>query len=129
MQSLVRSLSRQSGFTAVEFVVVVGIVAVSVALILPALQRAREAARGDQCKHNLKQLGVALHSYHDTHERFPYSTTWSTCGPSDPHVGHTWNEFLFPYFGLSALYLKLDFRVPNTDEVNAKVLANLKLPW
>jgi prepilin-type N-terminal cleavage/methylation domain-containing protein len=67
--------SRQSaGFTLVELLVVIAIIGVLVALLLPAVQAAREAARRSSCKNNMKQLGIALHNYHDTYKIFPSAT-------------------------------------------------------
>jgi len=124
-----RSLSPRYAFSLVELVVVVAIVAIGLALALPGLQRARESARQNQCQSNLKRIGAALHSYHDTHDRFPYASSYSVSARHEPGVGHTWNEFLLPYMEMSADYLKLDFLVPNTIEPNASVLDGLKLPW
>ncbi len=66
-----RGQQRVRGFTLIELLVVIAIIAILIALLLPAVQQAREAARRSTCKNNLKQLAIALHNYHETHNVFP----------------------------------------------------------
>jgi len=81
--------------------VVIAIIAVLVALLLPAVQQAREAARRSQCKNNLKQLGLALHNYHDTLNVFPYG--WQSEVTGARHRRDCWFQRLLPYVEQSAL--------------------------
>ncbi|WP_145373534.1 DUF1559 family PulG-like putative transporter [Maioricimonas rarisocia] len=116
----------KSGFTLIELLVVIAIIAILVALLLPAVQQAREAARRSQCKNNLKQLGLALHNYHDTHGTFPlnYTRQWGNPDPLDG-MSASWLVGILPYVDQAPLYNQVDFnfgirndpRSPDPDSV------------
>jgi prepilin-type N-terminal cleavage/methylation domain-containing protein/prepilin-type processing-associated H-X9-DG protein len=104
------------GFTLVELLVVIAIIGILVGLLLPAVQAAREAARRMQCSNNLKQLGLALHNYHDAHKRFPYGSGGTT--PPSGSPGYSAVSMLLPFMEQTALYNTIDFNRPLTDAVN-----------
>ncbi len=95
------------GFTLIELLVVIAIIAILIALLLPAVQQAREAARRSQCRNNLKQMGLALHNYHDAFQRFPAAYLLNPVAlHSEPSYG--WGTSILPYLDQSPLYQKLD---------------------
>ncbi len=105
------SCKRSRGFTLVELLVVIAIIGILIALLLPAVQAAREAARRSQCTNNLKQIGLALHNYHDTYQAFPPGSlrfiipgvnSWST-----QHI--SWEVRILPYLEQQAVYDQVDF--------------------
>ncbi len=92
-------MRRSRGFTLIELLVVIAIIAVLIALLLPAVQAAREAARRIQCTNNLKQLGIAIHNYHDTSGGLPPGRIWSNSGFPTIFAGElntTWFCLMLP---------------------------------
>ena len=92
---------RSLGFTLIELLVVIAIIAVLIALLLPAVQQAREAARRTQCKNNLKQIGLALHNYHDINNQFPASCSWGNGGAT---WGWNWSAMILPQLDQAPLF-------------------------
>lgn len=111
--------TRRQGFTIVELLVVIGIIGLLIALLLPAVQAAREAARRAQCSSHLKQIGLALHNYHDSHRCFPPFFISRAGNPSriaDVDKGANWLVFLLPYVEQRQLYDQWDFQYPREPE-------------
>ena len=126
---MVLGMRSRMGFTLIELLVVIAIIAVLVAILLPAVQQAREAARSSQCKNNLKQIGIALHNYHESLGVFPPGQNRGAIVISGvTHEfgnGFSWGAMLLPYMDQAGLYNKLDFDIPVSTGTNNTVIMGL----
>jgi prepilin-type N-terminal cleavage/methylation domain-containing protein len=134
---------RRRGFTLVELLVVIAIIGVLVALLLPAVQAAREAARRMQCSNNLKQIGLALQNYHDVFNSLPYGAraryvNVNSKRPAGQNWGPSWLVSLLPFCEqkpLSDLIESASLKVPNLTDLTkatgrvAFSVHNQKVPW
>jgi len=119
-----RSSTRRRGFTLVELLVVIAIIGILVALLLPAVQAAREAARRMQCGNHLKQIGLALHNYHDTYKALPPAwADWDGLWASPLHSAHA-NAAVLPFLEQSNVDDLYDYNV-RWDHANNADLASL----
>jgi prepilin-type N-terminal cleavage/methylation domain-containing protein len=124
---------RSRAFTLVELLVVIAIIGILVALLLPAVQAAREAARRMQCSNNLKQMGLAVHNYHDTYKVFPPAKLNSGSQNALPGASvrfpegvrnHTGWLFLLPFFEQTALHGKINFSLASNNSNGFSGLPN-----
>jgi prepilin-type N-terminal cleavage/methylation domain-containing protein/prepilin-type processing-associated H-X9-DG protein len=126
----------RSGFTLIELLVVIAIIAVLVGLLLPAVQKVREAASRMQCTNNLKQIGLACHSYHDANQKFPVGYTQNIVSDADFPLpkgyqsSWAWSALILPYLEQNNVYTQLN--IPSTGLrdalLNPAMLAILQTP-
>jgi prepilin-type N-terminal cleavage/methylation domain-containing protein/prepilin-type processing-associated H-X9-DG protein len=109
-------LSKRTGFTLVELLVVIAIIGVLVALLLPAVQSAREAARRTQCANNLKQIGLAMTNYHDLNKWFPPGSVWVNDTATDVRNKGNFLVRILPYIEQQTLYQCFDFNLATNDQ-------------
>lgn len=105
------------GFTLIELLVVIGMIAFLLALLTPAVQHARDAARMAHCKNNMKQLGLAFHNYHDVYNTFPPGWTQHHPQPG-PEARYGWSVFVLPFVEQAPLYNQLDFQTQRAEPLN-----------
>jgi len=121
-------MKRRRGFSLIELLVVIAVIGLLVALLLPAVQAARESARRAKCLNNLHQIGIAFHNYHEQFKQLPptYVAVRNTVlpnfvgvtGPADDANIHTYGEFLLPFLEHDALFQKIDFTQPHFAPVD-----------
>ena len=123
----------QRGFTLIELLVVIAIIAILIGLLLPAVQKVREAAARMKCQNNLKQLGIALHAYHDANGKLPpgaENTVWPKPNPpgnTTTFQGTTWLVYILPYVEQNNLYNQYNFTVAYNNATNLAV-GTTKIP-
>jgi len=130
------------GFTLIELLVVIAIIAILIALLLPAVQQAREAARRTQCRNNIKQIGLALHNYHDNFGLFPPSGIYRfvdnspvvPAGTTGAPCNYSWIAMILPYMDQAPLYNSINFSAPlwgqqlGGEEISSKLIPMLLCP-
>src|SRR5262245_47506604 len=115
-----RPPNSRRAFTLIELLVVIAIIAVLIALLLPAVQAAREAARRISCTNNLKQIGIALHGYHDAHNTFPAGGWIAVFNqPSTNNMNIGWSASVLPWLEQRAVYAGLNLSYPYNTAVNS----------
>jgi prepilin-type N-terminal cleavage/methylation domain-containing protein len=114
---------NRRGLTLVELLAVTAIIGLLVALLLPAVQTARESARRTHCANNLRQIGLALHGHHASNGRLPFVSNWMTTDPK-----RSWVEAMLPYLDQKVLYDKINFTQSIWNGANATLWSGQRLP-
>ena len=129
-KKLTRPQSSKRAFTLIELLVVIAIIAILIALLLPAVQQAREAARRTQCRNNLKQIGLALHNYHDVYNTFPPGyTDRDPVTPTDPDTapGFAWSFAILPQIESANTFNRVNTEGSSHDAANIAVVQDVIL--
>ena len=121
-----RSMRRRPGFTLIELLVVIAIIGILIALLLPAVQKVREAANRMACQNNLKQLGLALLNYHDTYDIFPPGHS-QVAGPNGT-INHCWFSYVLPYLEQDNLHRQFHFEVNWDNALNDHGILQTRIP-
>ena len=116
---MIRTFRNRLGFTLIELLVVIAIISILMALLLPAVQYARESARRAQCKNNLRQIGLALHNYHDQFQQLPIN--YGSGAYDATNIGTSWLQQILPQLDQGNVYSRIQFGQPVANVENEQV--------